>query len=137
MTSDLLNATATMRQRLIGSNVTRISIDYALTLEFADRKPTARLIFEGDLSIWSDGLAERIRPPEFDPAARTVVGLFGSTVESLVIDADGTLEVQLDRGRLIRAGKDGDYESWSYVDDDGSRVICLPSGSLAVWGPRP
>jgi len=80
-----------------------------------------------------DGSAARIDPAVKGRDYSAAIDLFECVIVDVAIDDASTLTITFNNGDVLSAPKDGNYESWSYVDDVGGRVICLPSGGLAIW----
>jgi len=137
MTADESRASKLLESAVVGQRVTRVLIDYSVTLEFADRAPVCRLSFETPFSIvLRDEMETTVTPGQLEGVEADVVRLFEAVVQSVRVDTGGRLVMELEGERRIDAGRHGAYESWSFVDDDGRQVVCLPSGGLAIFGPR-
>ena len=51
------------------------------------------------------------------------------------LDRDGNLTINFDAGLRVVIESDQQYESWQLTGDNGERVVCMPGGSLGIWGP--
>jgi Family of unknown function (DUF6188) len=137
MSEDAKDALAILRPVLIGRSVTRVLLDYAVTLEFFDRASIAELKIETPFAfVEGHGVKHDIEPANLGADGERVAGLFLGVVAAVGIGSNGTLELDLQDGRSLIVPRHGDFESWSFVDDTGARVICLPSGDLAIWGSK-
>jgi hypothetical protein len=54
-------------------------------------------------------------------------------ITSAVVEADSALRLAFDDGSSIEVGSDPDYEAWVMSADDGSMLVCMPGGQLAMW----
>ena len=135
---DAGTAEAIISRGLIGRRVTRVLLDYAVTLQLSSHgKPTIELKLETQFGlVKADRSRLTVKPGDLADAAREVAELHARTIAEVAILAAGELRLGLDDGRTIFAPPGDPYESWSYVSEDGGRVICMPSGGLAIWGPR-
>lgn len=131
-------ALAILRPALVGRKVTRILLDYSVTLEFLDKTPGAQIKLEQVFVFLPKGRAEvSIDPAHLGVNANYVAELFGATIADVGLQVDGTLEVAFEGGSGLLAHPNDHYESWSFVDDDGAQVISLTtSGGLAYLPAR-
>ena len=60
--------------------------------------------------------------------------LGGDVTDAAVSDTD-ELVVAIS-GITVRCGSTADYEAWPVNGPAGELVVCMPSGGLAIWGPR-
>lgn len=66
----------------------------------------------------------------------SVLPILRQRIIFLEIGLDSTLRVSVTGGFRLTVPP-SDYEAWSMVSWDKSRVICMPGGQLAIWGPDP
>jgi hypothetical protein len=60
--------------------------------------------------------------------------LFTATVTEALVTPEGTLCVEFDDGRALRADPHPDYEAWSITGPGGAKTICMPGGGEpAIW----
>jgi hypothetical protein len=130
------DATILIGAGLVDRNISRVLIDFSVTLQFADDGPAAELKLECSFAITTSAGSQTIEPERMVEGAQMVVGLFGARVLSVRVDQGSELVVDLSDERRLRAWPDAQYESWSYTSEDGSRVICMPGGQVAIWSPQ-
>jgi hypothetical protein len=117
---------------LRGLRVTRISIDFLLTLTL-DSDCEVILEAPAHLARVSDptnpGLP--LTPETHDVAA--ALPLFGKAILSAVAFKSGTLRLVFDGGTTLRCASDPTSEAWQITGPRGWRFVSLPGGGLAVW----
>jgi hypothetical protein len=131
-------ATKLMDERWRDRIVSRLTIGSGVTIEWSQVGfAGAEFRLEGSFEVHDPrtGTTDIIHPYQLDRGAQAFVDLIGGTVRSVRIDPGPWLVIEFSDGRVVRAGPDEDYESWSFATDDHARVICLASGELAVWSP--
>ncbi len=120
---------------LRGQAVTRISIDYQLTLLLdSDARVVLGCPFE--LTQGANGTRE---PVVLDPGRQDVVaalGLFGAKVLSAVAFKAGSMRLVFDNGCHLNSRTHPDFEAWEVLGPGGWRIIARPGGGLAVWSGR-
>jgi hypothetical protein len=118
-----------------GRVVTRVLLDYSITLQIADLdRPTVEFKLEGpfdDTAI--DGTTLAVQPEDLGVRAVEVAALRGAVVGEINVSPAGVLTLAFEDGRRIEAAPDSGLETWSFVSDDGGRVICMPGGQIAIW----
>ena len=135
---DTATAARLLASALTGRDVTRILLDNAVALQFwAYGQPTLELKLEATFDLLDGVTAHAVEPGQLGQQAAVVAGLFGKVVESVTLGPDNELGISFVSGPTLRARKHGEYESWSFVDETGARVVCLPSGGLAIWSEAP
>jgi hypothetical protein len=134
---DARKAEAIMSPGLTGRDVTRVLLDFAVTLQFWSLDhPTVELKLQTPFDVVSgDGSRLTINPERPADAARQVTELHMGVVAQVGILPGDELRLSFADGRAIVAPPDSRYESWSYASDDGWLVVCLPGGGLAIWTP--
>jgi hypothetical protein len=131
---ETVEAARLLTSALVGRDVTRVLLDYAVTLQFwAYGYPTLELKLETEFELLDGRTTEAIRPGQLGQHAARVAGLFGQVVESVALGRDAELRIAFVAGPTVRASMHGDYESWSFVSDTGDQIVCLPSGGVAIW----
>jgi len=48
---------------------------------------------------------------------------------------DGRLKLELSGGNRLHIFAGQEFEPWTLVGPDGLRVVSVPGGELAIWGP--
>jgi hypothetical protein len=124
-----------MSQGVVGRAITRLLLDFSVTLQaYVLGLPTVEIKLETPFEVL--GAADEpvsIHPENLGDRAIEVAALFGAVIREVSVEATGILTVSFDDGQTIKAPPDASYESWSYVSDNGGRVICTPGGELAIW----
>ncbi len=122
---------------LEGKPVCRFLVNSQLTIEFLEPESERTIVvIEGDFRLEIDG-KEYALSAQAPTALGPVFVLYRATVESALAFKDGRLEVKFQEGAKISATPHPDFESWNVVGVRWLRVVCLPSGKLAVWKPDP
>jgi Family of unknown function (DUF6188) len=121
--------------RLDGKSVSRCCIDSAFSLEFLQNQAEAVIRITGQMKIKDSKTQLSLSGHKPILAAQASL-LFGKTIEHAVGRKDGTLDVRFSDGSELVVPVDPDYEAWELVADNGFKVISLPGGKLAIWGPR-
>lgn len=122
-------------RELIGKTIEQIRSDFALKLYTTDGW---EVLLAGDTS-----LTEARRPPvELDTEVAQdepideVKPLLGQQITAAEVTPEGQLVLEFGGTRVVtRVGED--HEAWQIAGPDGERIICMPGGELAIWGPRP
>ncbi|MGX1810190.1 DUF6188 family protein [Nocardia sp. NPDC055321] len=125
-----------MELKIIGHRVSAVNVGYTVTIELG---PHA----EFDVKIESDlifrtpaGESRRIASDDFSSISSELDALVGSTIVSANADESQGLTVRVDTGAELHVPVDPDFEAWTVVGVDGSRVISLPGGGFAIWDAR-
>jgi len=126
-----------MTTGVAGREITRILLDNAVTIQLWQMgRPTAEIKLEEDFELIQPAVGRVLVDPEaLGDRAVVVAALFGAVVRDIAVAETGVLTVTFADSRVVRASPHAQYESWSYVSDDGGRVICGPGGGLAIWDP--
>ena len=134
---DAAQSSAMMAAGAAGRTVTRILIDFAVTLQFSElKRPSATFVLEAPFGLAAAGAEPvDVHPGELGQQAVAVAALFGAVLREVDANQTGVLTLRFEDGSTIEARPDPRYESWSYVSDDGGRVICAPGGRLDSWDP--
>lgn len=136
--ADLIETADRFVLRIAGQEITRCSIDYALTLVLGSGDGAVYVTIEQP--FWfraEDGGDEARFVPEREPEALgPVLSVLHRSVEEVVAHRNGLLEVLLQGGGGLRAPATEEFEAWNVVGPDGMRFVALPGGDLAVWKPR-
>ncbi|MFF8775454.1 DUF6188 family protein [Kitasatospora sp. NPDC015120] len=117
---------------LRGQAVTRISIDYKLTLLLDS---DARVVLGCPFELTQSAKGTR-EPVVLDPGRQDVVaalGLFGAKVLSAVAFKTGSMRLVFDNGCHLNSRAHPDFEAWEVLGPGGWRIIARPGGGLAVW----
>ena len=125
---------------LVGFQVCHVEVDYALGLLLIgeDSNDYAAFSIGGLFTLRTPGgVVHEIDYTKGPAAFAPALSLFNQRVQNAETDGAGRLEVVFGDGHVLTAEPDGDYEAWDFNGPRGEKVICLPSGGLAVWGPAP
>ena len=96
-------AEAVMSSGLVGRRVTRVLLDYAVTLQFwLNGEQTIEIKLEAPFDIANvDGSRLTVNPGDLADAARQVAELHARTVSDIAIHPGNELRIGLDDGRVI------------------------------------
>lgn len=135
-TDDEATGTRLLESGLVGRDATRVLVDFAVMLQFAH--PDSEVKFETPRELSGPSGSVRVEPETLATSqhAGRVLALFRQTVRRVRIEPGSVLKIEFESGDHVLAQPDGQCEAWSYVDDDGGRVVCIPSGGLAWWSRR-
>jgi hypothetical protein len=109
-------------------------VSFAYSIEFLGRDGSIVVI--GGQGLVIDEFAE---PIVFDaespsPAASTLLGFLHEEVK-LSLD-QGTLVLLARHGLVLRIAASAEYEAWSVVLADGSRIVCAADATVTRWAPQ-
>ncbi|WP_419469493.1 DUF6188 family protein [Cellulosimicrobium cellulans] len=93
------------------------------------------LTIETAAKVVIGGGVARTFDPERPPERRKLGELIPTGAGVLRVREDGTLTIQTG-STLIVVSPDPDFEAWSIDYEDGRKLVCLPGGDVARWGPR-
>jgi hypothetical protein len=121
-----------MNLSVVGRTIDRVSFDYAIEFLISDGA-TVRL--ESTFSLTINNQSQIfVRPEQPGVAARPIIELIGEVVAHASVSQDsGTLHLRLSNEASLSVPADKSYEAWTFTDRDGSRVVALPGGGIAVW----
>lgn len=117
-----------MDLKLTGVTWTQASIESSLILA-SEHDDQIRV--ESPFRVTSGDTTVDVDPEQFDGQGNLALPLLGAVSAADASD-DGTLVLVVGSARL-EVPPDDDYEAWSLIRADGSRVVCMPGGELAVW----
>lgn len=87
---------------------------------------------EGDFTIRLAGETHQVSPEALTTSAAVLLGLLHQPVSDAVVEVDGSLRLEVGTATVTVPPADA-FEAWTYVGDDGRRVVCMPGGRLATW----
>ncbi len=121
-----------MEYSLEGQEISRICLDYAVTLETTDG---TELRIETVFRLMS---ADGSRSVEIDPSnlgdtGEPVLHLLHQQVVLATVAESGTLTLTCMRGERMECEPDQEFEAWTLVTAAGERMVCLPGGGIAHW----
>ena len=97
-----------------------------------DREPNYTITIECPVTISESGEPLEVQST---PVLEKLRELLMSEVDS-VEQSGGMLTISFGGGAQIVVPPDELYEAWQVNADDGSLVVCMPGGELAVWAPE-
>jgi hypothetical protein len=115
--------------------VTQCQVDCAFSLTFqAENNEFAHIRIEQPFDLWSADQHWQLSAADDPTALGPALGLLHQTVRFAHVSTSGILELEFSSMRL-HAPPDphGNYEAWSISGVNGTAMVCLPSGGLAVW----
>lgn len=125
----------TVELPIVGREVSRLVLDFRLTLQFLGDGADLDIAIATPFSIEDSERTHRLdpeRPESLGPA----LTILRQVVESATVNEDGGLELVFSNGLTLRLAPDPNYEAWESTSSGGAKVVCLPGGSLAVWDAR-
>jgi Family of unknown function (DUF6188) len=114
--------------------VSRLTVDYGLTLEFHGAEQYTAIRIEGAFKLMSQRESILLNTEDLSRLG-PALALFGQVVRSAQADVNGTLTIVFADGHILSVEPDPKYEAWDYVGPKGSRVVCTPGGKVAIWQP--
>ena len=134
-TRDRVAALELLNRSFLNMDIDQVRFSYQVELLTHDAGRGGLLVVEGPFRI-----AGSVGEVSIDPADSgtfvSVLPILRQRITSVGIEPDSTLLLTATGGfRLVVPP--GEFEAWSMVGWDKSRVICMPGGSLAIWGPEP
>ncbi|MGH9077073.1 MAG: DUF6188 family protein [Acidimicrobiales bacterium] len=124
--------------RLADQEVTRCSVDFALTLVVGAAGNSLYLTMEQPFWFRPDEHSEEERfAPETEPERLgPVLLLLHRSVDEIVAQKDGLLVLRFAPSGAMTVPPSEEFEAWNIVGPDGLRIVAMPGGQLAVWKPR-
>ena len=117
-----------------GHEISRVCFDYGfviLTSEGAELRIQTRLV-----AAVRGNTPQELIPGEWGPGAAVLTTLFRRVIASAsAVVEDGSLTVTFQDGTELRVPPHPQYEAWTFAGSQGKKVVCLPGGGLATWGP--
>lgn len=135
---DLIETTESFVVRIANQEVTRCSVDYAVTLVVGSGAGAFYVTIEQPFWFRAhDAGSEAWFIPEREPEKLgPVLSLLHRPVEQIVARRDGELELWLGGRAVLSAPATEEFEAWNIVGPDGMRFVAMPGGDLAVWKPH-
>lgn len=108
-------------------------VDYAFSIKL---EKGLNLRLEADFDyLDSAGTLHRITPEDDPTSCGPALGVSRATVASMHTTSDGHLEMTFTDGSRLSVEATPAYEAWATTESNGAKVVCLPDGELAIWGP--
>ena len=117
-----------MKLAVVQQRVSRILLDFDLTIEFDDGSSVSfSEVVVDDLTVDEDNQFEGLR---------ALSALHGLVCEDVDYDRSGTLRMHFAGGHTVVAHPRDEVESWEYCAADGTTILCGPGGAVESW-PSP
>lgn len=113
------------------AKINKCIVDSALTIYLSDHHKTVIRI-EGPFAITTD---EQEQYPLPNQPHNLDLFLVDQIVNVAWVLKSGELRVRFNSGVFLTVHADPYFEAWEIWREDGFRVICMPSGELAIWTP--
>jgi Family of unknown function (DUF6188) len=120
-----------MRLAVVGSSVTRLCFDHALTI-LTSSNYEFRFETTSTFDLAGAGLVA-FEPESPSEVAAKLLMLLDMEVTNAVADDSGFLRLQFGKNAELAAGPHDEYEAWTMSGPDGERIICKPGGGIATW----
>jgi Family of unknown function (DUF6188) len=125
----------TAKLPIVGREVSRLVLDFRLTLQFLDTGADYDIAIATPFSI-EDGKRTHRLDPERPESLGPALTVLRRVVESAAVNEDGGLVLAFAHGLTLRVVPDPNYEAWESTSSSGAKLVCLPGGGLAVWAAR-
>jgi Family of unknown function (DUF6188) len=119
-----------------GFTVTSLRLDMELSLVIEGDEPGDYHVSVGQPFSFRPPRAgaELVLEPGGDPAEMApALSVLRQDVERMVVFNDGRLELAFRDGSVLRVPLAEDYEAWAMSGADGTEIVSLPGGGLAIW----
>jgi hypothetical protein len=114
---------------LDGQKLEYVRLGHAIVLGFSGGR---RVLIETVAHLDGPGGRTEVEPGE-NPSD-ILATLLGEVVRTVRTQDTGELTITFGSGAEVQVGIDADFESWAIAGPDGSLIVCLANGELAVWG---
>jgi hypothetical protein len=124
-----------MDLRLGGRTIESLLIEYTVVVRLTGGYV---LVIESPLVLTTGDSTLEVDPAD-DPGdvENSLRRLTGMTVASSAAEPSGALAIVFDEGSRLTVAVDPHYEAWNVAGPDGSLVVCMPRGKLAIWDADP
>lgn len=121
-----------MKYAIEGQEVSRICVDYAVTLQTADG---AELRIETGFAVAASGAEPivAVEPEHLGSAGAQVLALIRRRLVAAAIHDSGRLELRFEGDARLLCEPNENFEAWTLSAPDGEIVVCLPGGGIARW----
>lgn len=115
-----------------GDVVTQCRFDYAVTILMTSNYGlTSEFRIENKFYFQTRELSYEIDPERLVVAP--IISILHQTVIKAVAHKNGRLVLGFRNGSELTAYPNDSYEAWTFANDVGDRIVCMPSGELAIW----
>jgi hypothetical protein len=132
MTTSLIRSGHDWAVQFDTARVERFVIDYSLKIEAGLHDGRLLVRIEGAFEFHETERLWRISPQDLSVNARVFV-LMGQQLRSVIVRADGTLEMSFAQTQLIRVPPTAKYEAWQLHGPHGIMVVSGPDGKITTW----
>ncbi|BCJ55130.1 hypothetical protein Asp14428_66050 [Actinoplanes sp. NBRC 14428] len=116
---------------LTGEKLQYVRLGHAIVLNFSGGR---QVLIETVAQL--DGPGGRIEVEPGEEPSDVLATLLGDVVRSACTRAGGELHLRFAGGSELSVRADPEVESWAVAGPDGSLIVCLARGEIAVWGGR-
>jgi hypothetical protein len=118
--------------------VNRCCIDWAVTLEMQTHDGDRFELRIGDTFTFTtaDGVEKSLQPEENPAGLGPVLGCTRTAVKSATAVEDGRLEMSFADGSSLHVAPSSACEAWELTGPQGSKIVSMPGGELAIWQRR-
>ena len=120
---------------ITGATVDQCCFDDGVVLRLSSDAGPWELRVERTIVVTGDDDVERVAMPVEATRGELVTAALHATVVQAVAHKDGALEIGLDSGVRVAVSPDETNEAWELIGPAGVRLVSLPGGDLAMWGP--
>jgi hypothetical protein len=134
MTTSLVRRGDDWEVRFDSARVERFVVDYDLQLEAGldDGRLLVRIGDETTFEFHDKERLWKISPRDLSVNARVFI-LMGRQLNSVIIRADGSLEMSFAESQLLRVPPIAKYEAWELHGPHGIIVVSGPDGEVTTW----
>ena len=118
---------------LEGLQISRCCLDYAFSFEVFDSLKETTIRIESSFTLSQNDSKFCLTPSKPEDLG-PVYTLFGEIISKIHMYKTGVLHIVFGNGAQLQVNPSDKYEAWEILNTQGVRVVCMPSGKLAVWG---
>jgi hypothetical protein len=116
------------------AKVQSVAFDWAVTLAVGPDEPDFQVRIEQPCVLVAPGALETLLIPGGDAdSLAPLLGLIHRPVSQAIAFRDGHFELHLEGNYLLSVPSAEDYETWEVTGADGSRIVSIPGGDIAIW----
>jgi hypothetical protein len=112
-----------------------ISFSYVIDFEVYTSSDIFTVKFITPFEIVSATGSIVVDPESDHQLCSTVLSLLRRSVANISSTAAGLLVVRFEDGTVLRSRCHDQYEAWHLRGPDGSLIVALPGGGVAIWEP--
>ncbi|MEV6304361.1 DUF6188 family protein [Actinoplanes sp. NPDC051861] len=118
-----------MLPTMVGRRLEYLRLGHAIVLGFSGG---LQVLIEAVAHL--DGPDGRVDVEPGDNPSDALAVVLGDVVREARTRETGELDITFESGAGLVVDADADVESWAIAGPDGSLVVCVSRGELAVWG---